>query len=71
MTPGAAAMNESALRWGYDLVGQTLQVTLNTGAIYEFQEVPPGKYVALFQARSKGEYFETHILNCHAWKRIV
>ena len=46
---------------GYDLSSQTLEVEFNSGAVYQYTNVPPGEYEGLMGAGSKGSYLNMNI----------
>ncbi|MFC3200009.1 KTSC domain-containing protein [Parapedobacter deserti] len=47
-----------------------LQITFQTGAIYNYYGVPEAVYMGLRQARSKGAYFNKHISGIFPFKRV-
>jgi len=47
-----------------------LKITFQTGAVYQYFEVPETVYVGLRQARSKGRYFNKHISGVFSFERL-
>ncbi len=47
---------------GYDVATQTLTVAYNSGAVWEYEDVPPEIYQGLHDAESKGRYLRGYIL---------
>lgn len=50
---------------GYEQSSQTLEVEFNSGAIYEYYEVPEFVYQELISASSVGRYFAQQIKNTY------
>ena len=46
---------------GYDEARQVLAVRFSNGKLYEYDKVPPEKYVQLCDAKSVGQFFGTDI----------
>ena len=46
---------------GYDTETQTLEVQFTSGAVYQYENVPPDVYQALMAADSIGSYFYYHV----------
>lgn len=47
---------------GYDPETMTLRAEFSTGALYDYYDVPPEKYMGLVAAQSLGTYFGTNII---------
>lgn len=54
---------------GYDQSSQTLEVEFNSGAIYEYYDVPEFIYQELISASSVGGYFAQQIKNAYNYSR--
>lgn len=54
---------------GYNPRTQTLFITFNSGATYEYDSVPPEVYAGLMNAASQGAYLNQHIRNHYAYKQ--
>jgi len=55
---------------GYDRVTQTLEIEFQSGAVYEYYNVPVGVYAGLMQASSHGQYFHQNIRNRYRYRRV-
>ena len=47
-----------------------LHVRFNSGALYEYTNVPVSVYQSLMNAASHGSYFSAHIRNVYPYRRI-
>lgn len=56
---------------GFDAETNTLEVEFNHGGIYQYQDVPHSKYLALLDAASHGTYFDKEIKKAgYAYNKI-
>lgn len=55
---------------GYDGATQTLEVRFLSGRIYRYHGVPENLHEQLMQATSKGQFFNAHIRDHHAFSRV-
>lgn len=55
---------------GYDPVTQTLEIEFQSGAVYEYYNVPVSVYEGLMQASSHGQYFHQNIRNRYRYRRV-
>ena len=53
----------------YDALARELTVSLHTGGLYVYVDVPAERYEALLAAPSKGAFYNEHIRDCFAYKR--
>lgn len=66
-----ATFNSSNLDSGtYDPDSRVLTITFNTGATYEYSDVPPSVWSELCNAASAGSYFSAYIRNEYPCERI-
>jgi hypothetical protein len=49
---------------GYDAAAKILEITFNSGAVYEYDNVPKETADGLLNATSKGGYFMIHVRPC-------
>jgi len=54
----------------YNKVKAALRVIFNTGAVYEYFNVPENEYQGMSNSFSKGSYFNRHIRNRFSFKKI-
>ena len=54
---------------GYDKEEAVLRIVFKTGAIYDYQNVPPAIYQALNASVSKGTFFSRFIKNKFLFER--
>lgn len=54
----------------YDTEEEKLNVTFNSGAIYEYNKVPWSKFTKFRMAESQGKYFNENIARSHKYKKI-
>lgn len=55
---------------GYDGGTETLEVEFNTGAIYQYYNVPQHIYDELIQSPSKGQFMHIYIKNAYSFSRV-
>ena len=55
---------------GYDAATQMLEVQFLNGRIYRYHDVPAHLHDQLMRATSKGQFFNAHILDHHAFSRV-
>jgi hypothetical protein len=55
---------------GYDLDSSVLEVTLHTGHVYEYYDVPLSVFHELMESPSKGTYFNEYIRDLYAYRQI-
>ena len=53
---------------GHD--GSILEVEFNSGAVYQYENVPIATYVELLQAESVGKYFNKNIKSRYNYRRV-
>ncbi len=53
---------------GYD--GNTLEIEFNSGAIYQYENVPIRVYDVMMKADSVGKYFNAHIKSKYNYRRV-
>jgi hypothetical protein len=56
---------------GYDAAEKILEIDFRDGVIYHFFDVPPSVHKALLRARSKGKYYNKHIIRHYQYRRVV
>lgn len=54
----------------YNTEDGTLQVTFNSGGVYEYYKVPWEKFTKLRLAESQGRYFNLNIGKSHEFKKV-
>jgi hypothetical protein len=54
---------------GYDATSETLELEFQSGAVYQYYNVPPGVYEALRSAPSAGQFFAYQIKNQFPFSR--
>ena len=54
----------------YDTESENLVVTFNSGAIYEYNNVPWDKFTKFRMAKSQGKYFNESISRSHKYTKI-
>lgn len=47
-----------------------LEIEFNSGAIYQYEDVPVATYVELLQAESVGKYFNKNIKSKYNYRRV-
>ena len=55
---------------GYDERFALLQIRFNSGAIYEYYDVPRNIYIGLITASSAGKYFHEYVKGKYRYSRI-
>lgn len=55
---------------GYDYQSKTLEVEFNTGAVYQYFEVPTSIYKDLVGAASVGSYFAENIKGKFEYEKV-
>ena len=53
---------------GYD--GSILEIEFNSGAIYQYENVPIRVYDVMMKADSVGKYFNAHIKSKYNYRRV-
>jgi hypothetical protein len=56
---------------GYDEASRTLELEFISGAIYDYDGVPPEEVLAMLEATSRGKYFDDHIRGPYPYRRIA
>ena len=56
---------------GYDAAEKILEIDFRDGVIYHFLDVPPSVHKALLRARSKGKYYNKHIIRHYQYRRVL
>lgn len=52
---------------GYDKEEQTLEVEFNSGAVYQYFQVPVNVYEGLISASSVGKYFNANVRDVYSY----
>ena len=55
---------------GYDPVDSVLEVKFNSGAVYQYRDVPEEVYNDFMIASSKGKFLWNHIRDVYEYERI-
>ena len=55
---------------GYDQTNQVLEVEFPSGTIYQYLDIPPAIYKGLWEAESKGRYFNSEIRDTYEFVRV-
>jgi len=55
---------------GFDTSTKMLEIEFNSGAIYQYYNVPDDIYHSLMSANSHGEYLNDHIKDNYRFSRI-
>jgi hypothetical protein len=55
---------------GYDQTNQVLEVEFQSGTIYQYLDIPPAIYKELWEAESKGRYFNSEIRDTYEFVRV-
>lgn len=55
---------------GYDQRNQVLEIEFQSGLIYQYLDIPPALYKALWEAESKGRYFNSEIRDTYEFIRV-
>ena len=65
-------VDSSAIRGvGYDEASRTLELEFVTGAVYDYDGVPPEEVLGLLEADSRGRYFDDHIRGPYPYRRVA
>lgn len=54
----------------YNTEDETLQVTFNSGGVYEYYKVPWEKFTKLRMAESQGKFFNVNIAKTYEYKKL-
>ena len=54
----------------YDTENENLIISFNSGAIYEYNKVPWGKFTKFRMAESQGKYFNENIARSYKYTKI-
>ncbi len=55
---------------GYDQKAATLEIKFHSGDTYQYANVPESVYTSLFNAESKGKYFQANIRGKYEFSKI-
>lgn len=55
---------------GHDQDNQTLEIEFNSGAVYQYANVPPSEYEGFLNADSKGKYFHANIKDRYSFTKF-
>jgi hypothetical protein len=55
---------------GYNPDSQTLEIEFNSGAVYDYSDVPQSEYDGFIGADSKGKYFHANIKNRYSFMKL-
>ncbi len=55
---------------GFDEDSQTLQVEFNSGATYQYFDVPEAVYEGLLAAASVGQFLNQHVKGAYRYSRV-
>ena len=55
---------------GYDQLDGILEIEFNSGAIYQYENVPYRVYDVMMKADSVGKYFNVHIKSKYNYRRV-
>jgi len=55
---------------GYESDSQILEVEFNTGALYQYSNVPQSEFEAMMNADSKGTYFNANIKSRYSYSKM-
>ena len=55
---------------GYDQLDSILEIEFNSGAIYQYENVPIRVYDVMMKADSVGKYFNAHIKSKYNYRRV-
>jgi lysyl-tRNA synthetase class 2 len=62
--------SSAIVRVGYDDRQRMLEVEFHDGTIYLFLNVPASRHKGLLRAKSKGRYFNKHIMRRYDYRRV-
>jgi hypothetical protein len=55
---------------GYDPASSTLEIEFNSGAVYQYANVPQTEYDSLMSASSHGSYFSANIKGRYSYTKV-
>ena len=55
---------------GYETDNQILEIEFNSGAVYQYANVPISEYEGLMNADSKGKYFHANIKDRYSFEKL-
>lgn len=55
---------------GYKVKEETLEIRFNSGAVYQYKNVPRSVHEQLMSASSKGQFFHRNIRNSFDYSRV-
>ena len=55
---------------GYDQLDGIMEIEFNSGAIYQYENVPIRVYDVMMKADSVGKYFNAHIKSKYSYRRV-
>lgn len=55
---------------GYDTDNQILEIEFNSGAVYQYSNVPNSEYEGMMNADSKGKYFHSNIKELYSFVKL-
>jgi KTSC domain-containing protein len=55
---------------GYQRRGRILEIEFQSGAVYQYVDVPAGVYEEFWKAESKGKYFNDEIRDAYSFVRV-
>lgn len=55
---------------GYDQLDGILEIEFNSGAIYQYENVPVRVYEVMMKADSVGKYFNAHIKSKYNYRKV-
>ena len=56
---------------GYDATNRLLELEFVTGAVYDYEGVPPEEVLAMLESDSRGRYFDMYIRGPYPYRRIA
>ena len=63
-------VSSNILSIGYDASTETLEIEFQTGAVYQYYNVPSSVFETLMAAPSKGQFFASQIRNSYPFARV-
>ena len=55
---------------GYDPISLILEIEFNSGAVYQYLNIPASVYQSLMSASSHGKYFHAYIKDNYRYTRV-
>lgn len=55
---------------GHDADNQILEIEFNSGAVYQYSNVPSSEYEGMMTADSKGKYFHSNIKDQYSFVKL-